>query len=121
MLEIGGNSDFLQEPVSAEHCSELGVENFDRNFAIMLLVVREIDGGHPATAQFALDCIRGERTLHLFKTFSHFVGARQPRGTTDSSRTSDSLNSIRTRDQLLKAQILPQRFEPRIKTKLCRR
>ena len=35
--------------------------------------------------------------------------------------TSDSLNSIRTRDQLLKAQVFPQRFEPRINTKLCRR
>jgi hypothetical protein len=35
--------------------------------------------------------------------------------------TSDSLNSIRTRDQLLKAQVFTQRFEPRINTKLCRR
>ena len=90
VLQISRDSYFLEETLGAQHCGQLGVQNLDRDFAIMLLVVREIDGGHPTTAQFALDCISGERTLHLFKTFSHFVGARQPRGTTDSSRTLQS-------------------------------
>jgi hypothetical protein len=73
VLQIGGDSDFLEESLGAQHCGQLGVQNLYRNLAIVFLVVREIDGRHPTTAQLALDCIGGERTLHLFKTFSHFV------------------------------------------------
>jgi hypothetical protein len=90
MLEISGDSDLLEESLGAQHRSELGVQNLDRDFAIMLLVVREIDGGHPTTAQFALDCIGGERTLNLLDAFSHSVQGPQLGEATDSLRLSKS-------------------------------
>jgi hypothetical protein len=42
------------------------VQNLDRDFALMLEVVREIDGGHPAGADLALDTVAvGERGPEL--------------------------------------------------------
>jgi hypothetical protein len=41
------------------------------DFAIVFLVVREINGGHAAAAELALNRVRGERTLNLHITVSH--------------------------------------------------
>ena len=75
MLEIRGDSDLLEESLSAQDSSELGMQNLDRDFAIVLLVVGEINGGHAAGTQLTLDGISRERTLNLFETLSHIVPA----------------------------------------------
>ena len=55
MLQMGGDADLAQEALSAEDGAELRLEHFDRDEAIVLEVARAIHGGHPPTADFALD------------------------------------------------------------------
>ena len=62
MLERRRRLDLDDEPLSAEHRRKFRFENFDGDFAIVLEVVREIDGRHAAGAELALDAIAvGER------------------------------------------------------------
>ena len=53
MLQLRGESDLALEPLAAERRGELRHEHLDRDFAIVLDVVREIDGGHSATTKLA--------------------------------------------------------------------
>ena len=73
VLEICGNSDLLEKPVSAEHRSELGVKNFYRDFAIVFRVVGEIDGCHAAGSELTLYRIGRECSLDLFQAVRHSV------------------------------------------------
>jgi hypothetical protein len=75
VLQIGGDSDLLEESLSAEHRGQLGMKNLYRNLAIVFLVVRKIDGRHAAAAQLALDEVGGERLPNRFEALSHFVPA----------------------------------------------
>lgn len=70
-MQVGGDPDFLQKPLSAQYGSELGVKNFDRDFAIMFLVVGQIDGGHATASELPLDYIDSERSLNLFQAIGH--------------------------------------------------
>jgi hypothetical protein len=70
VLQVRGNSDFLQKSFGTEYSGELRVQNFYRDFAIVLLVVREVNGCHPAAAQLTLHGVRAERTLNLFEAIS---------------------------------------------------
>ena len=49
--------DLGQEAFSAQRRGKLLVDDLDRDFAIVFQVMREIDGGHPARAEFPLDAI----------------------------------------------------------------
>jgi hypothetical protein len=55
MLEIGRNLDFGEEALDAEHCTEFGLEDLERDLAVVLEIAREVDGGHPALAHEAID------------------------------------------------------------------
>ena len=55
MLEIGGGLDLLQEPLGADQGRELGVHDLNRHLAIVAHVMGEIDGGHAAGTQLALE------------------------------------------------------------------
>ena len=57
MLQVGGELDLGQEPLGAEHGAELGVQHLDRDLAVVLEVVREVDGGHAAGADLALEAV----------------------------------------------------------------
>ncbi len=57
MLQVGGHLDLVQEAFGAEHGGQLGVQHLDGDLAVVLDVVREVDGGHAAGAEFALDAI----------------------------------------------------------------
>jgi hypothetical protein len=72
MLQMRGYSDLLQESFCTEHGSQLGVEDLYRDFAVVLLVVGEVDDGHAACAKFSLDGVSGERTLNLLEALSHY-------------------------------------------------
>ena len=55
MLQPGGEPDLAQEPLGAERGGELGVQHLERDLAVVLEVVREVDRGHAAAAELALE------------------------------------------------------------------
>ncbi len=55
MGEPGGEPDLAEEPLGAERVGEFRVEDLDRHLTIMLEIVGEVDGGHPALAELALE------------------------------------------------------------------
>ena len=55
VLQVGGELDFLQEALGAEHCRELGVEHFECDIAAVPKVACEIHRGHAAPAELTLD------------------------------------------------------------------
>ena len=72
MLEVGGGLDLLQEPLGADERRELGAEHFDRDVALVANVLGEIDRGHAAGAQLALEGVAvGQGFLESFKRIRH--------------------------------------------------
>ena len=57
MLQRRRRLDLDHEPLGAEHRGEFRLEHLDRDLAIVLEVVREIDRGHAARAELALDAV----------------------------------------------------------------
>ena len=55
VLEPGGGPDFREESLAPEGGAQVGMEDLDGDVAVVLEVVGEIDGRHPALAQLALD------------------------------------------------------------------
>ncbi len=67
MGEPGGDPDFVGEPLGAEQRPQLGPEHLDRHLAAVLQIVGQVDRGHPAPAELALDGVpareRGAETF----------------------------------------------------------
>jgi hypothetical protein len=64
---LGGGLDLLHEAVGAEHGGQLGPEDLEGDLAVVLQVRAEIDGGHAALAELALDAVAvGEGSLEAF-------------------------------------------------------
>ena len=57
VLEVGRGLDLAQEPLGADHGRELGPEHLDRHPAIVLEVLGQVDGGHAALAELALEAV----------------------------------------------------------------
>src|SRR5437870_10932172 len=57
MLQPRRELDFPFKPLGTERGGELGVEHFERDRAIVLQVVGEEHGRHPATAELTLDAV----------------------------------------------------------------
>ena len=55
MLEVGGGGDFLDEPLGAEHGGEFRPQHLDRDLALVLEILGEVDRGHTARTDFPLD------------------------------------------------------------------
>ena len=55
MLELGRKLDLAQEALGAERGGELGAEHLEGDQALVPQVAREIDRGHPALPELALD------------------------------------------------------------------
>ena len=55
MLQARGGLDLHQEALGAEHGGEFGLEDLHRHLAVVLEVLGEVDGGHAARAELALD------------------------------------------------------------------
>ena len=55
MLQPGGEADLALEAVGAERGGELGEEDLERDGAVVAEVVGEVDDGHAAAAELALD------------------------------------------------------------------
>ena len=59
MAEPGGDLDLAQEALGAERGRQLGVEDLERDLAVVPEVLGEVDRGHPAAAELALERIAG--------------------------------------------------------------
>ena len=57
MAELRGELDLAQEAVAAERLGEVGAQHLERDVAVVLEVVREVDRGHAAGAELALDAV----------------------------------------------------------------
>jgi hypothetical protein len=57
MLQSRGGADLGEEALAAECGAEVGVQHLDGDIALVLEVVREVHGGHAASAEFALDAV----------------------------------------------------------------
>ena len=72
MLQVRRDSDLGQEPLDADDRAELRVEHLERDVAIVPEIAREVDGGHSARADLALDDIAiGEPAKELFSQLWH--------------------------------------------------
>src|SRR5262245_62530335 len=70
VLQLRGGLDFPQESLDADELRELAVHHLDGDLAIVTHVVRQVDVGHPATADLALDGVSvGERSLQAIEEF----------------------------------------------------
>ncbi len=61
VAELGGDLDFAQEPLGAQDGREIGAQDLDRDLAMMLEVVGQVDRGHPSAANFLEDGIAGRQ------------------------------------------------------------
>ena len=74
MVQPRGELDLPQEALAAERLRELGAQHLDRDVAVVLVVVGQVDGGHAARAELAVEPIvagervgQGERGGHVVK------------------------------------------------------
>ena len=64
MLEPGGDLDLAMEPLGAQRGGEFLAQHLQRDLAVVLQVLGEIDRGHPARTQLPLDRVAvSERVL----------------------------------------------------------
>ena len=62
MLKAGADVDLAKEPFGAQRVRELGMEDFQRDRAIVLEVMGQEHRGHAAASQLTFDAIAiGER------------------------------------------------------------
>ena len=57
VLQVGGRLDLGQEALGPHHGSQLGFQDLERDLALMAEVLGQVDSGHPALADFALDAV----------------------------------------------------------------
>ena len=57
MLQARCRPDFGQEAFRSDGRCEFWMKDLDGDGTVVTYIVREVDGGHPADAQFALDAI----------------------------------------------------------------
>jgi hypothetical protein len=66
MIEASCGPDLTQESLRPECCSEFRMKKFERDGTIVLKISGEVNGGHAAAPEFALDPIAvGERSLKV--------------------------------------------------------
>ena len=57
MLQLRGDADLLEEALGTEGSTQLRPQDLDRDFAIVLEVLGQVDRGHPARAKLALEAV----------------------------------------------------------------
>ena len=57
MLQVGRRPDFGEEALTSDHSRELRPEDFERDLTVVTQVPGEIDRGHTATPELALDVV----------------------------------------------------------------
>ncbi len=83
VLQVGGGADLGQEALAAHHGGQLGLEDLEGDPAVVLQVLGQVDRGHAALAELALEAVAAlegggqarERVRHRGDTASIMVGA----------------------------------------------
>jgi hypothetical protein len=57
MLQAGGDPDLLKESLRSERGGELGAQDLERDGPIVPEIVGEVDRGHAAASELALDAV----------------------------------------------------------------
>jgi len=57
VLEVGGRLDLGQKALGAHHGGQLRLQDLERHLALVLEVVSQVNGGHPALADLADDLV----------------------------------------------------------------
>jgi hypothetical protein len=68
MVQLGGHPDLPQKPLSPQDLGQMGMEHLQRDVSVVLEITREINHGHAAVADLALNGIvpvEGGRELAL--------------------------------------------------------
>ena len=74
MLQLGDDVDLAREPIGPHRGGELRAEDLESDLAAVLEVMGEIDRGHPAHADLALDAVtRTEGGGNAFQLIGHRV------------------------------------------------
>ena len=72
MLKVGRDLDFLDEALAAQADGELRLEDLDGDPALVPDVAREVDGGHSALADLALELVAiGEHHRQPVRKLAH--------------------------------------------------
>ena len=72
VLKVGGDLDLGEEALGADDGPEFGLEDLDGDEAIVLEVVREVDGGHAALPELALNAVAVGQGLREAVERRHF-------------------------------------------------
>ena len=68
VLQAGGGLDLALEALGAEGRAQLGPQDLQRDPAVVLQVFGEVDRGHPAAAELALDPVAlGQGSLEVLE------------------------------------------------------
>jgi hypothetical protein len=73
--EACGSLDLTQEAVRSDGFCQVGIEDFDGDWAVVLQILGQVDGGHATAADFALD---GVAALQSGVQAGHTVGHQVP-------------------------------------------
>jgi hypothetical protein len=66
MAQAGGEGDLPGKPLGAQHARELRPQHLERHRPVVAKVVGQVDSGHAAAAELALDVVAvGQRGLQL--------------------------------------------------------
>ena len=57
MVQLSGDLDLTQEAIRAESCGEFGPQDLDGDLSLVPDVLSEVDSGHAALTEFALDAV----------------------------------------------------------------
>ena len=114
MLERRGGLDLLDEPLGAEHGGELGLQDLDRDLAVVLEVLGQVDRGHPALAELALDPVAvGEGRGEASRNWRHaHLPSRIGRSSVNQFRTSTSRLAAELAGIRPKKKVRPSRAMP---------
>ena len=60
MLQVGRDLDLGEEPLDADDRPQLRAQQLERDAPVVAYVAREVDGGHPATTDLAVDGVASD-------------------------------------------------------------
>jgi hypothetical protein len=75
VLKVGGDLDLFEKSLGADHDSQLGLEHLDGDLAVVFDILREINRGHAAGTELALDSVAvGEGGGEASGGIGHAIG-----------------------------------------------
>lgn len=86
MLEVRGDLDLTQEPLDPDHRSEVGTQDLQGDWSVVLHIASEVHGRHAALTHLAVnDVPAGKRCIELFggmhtHQYSHHRAAMASKG-----------------------------------------